>query len=101
MLNTFSRTILLFCLSSLSQAQLVPIDERELSNTTGQAFINIDRSSSASQNLDFTKLTFGLDVKTSLNSDLLELGKYDVAGEAAGLDIGAIIGQGAEAASVG
>ena len=84
MLNTFSRTILLFCLSSLSQAQLVPIDERELSNTTGQAFINIDRSSSASQNLDFTKLTFGLDVKTSLNADLLELGKYDVAGEAAG-----------------
>lgn len=65
------------CLSSMSsQAQLVPIDEQELSDMTGQAFFNIDRSSDINQNLDFTKLTFGLDVKTLLTSDLLELGNY-------------------------
>ena len=86
MLNTFSRTILLFCLSSLSQAQLVPIDEQELSDMTGQAFFNIDRSSDIDQNLDFTKLTFGLDVKTLLTSDLLELGNYTRDG-VAGSDI--------------
>jgi hypothetical protein len=85
MLNTFSKTILfLMCLSSMAHAQLVPIDEQELSDMTGQAFFNIDRSSSSDfdpdiasdQNLDFTKLTFGLDVKTLLTSDLLEFGNY-------------------------
>lgn len=83
MLNTFSR-ILLFVLLPIkfTSAQLIPIDEAELSDMTGQAFINIDRSSSSS--VDFTKLTFGLDVKTSLNSDLLELGRYERSGEVAG-----------------
>jgi hypothetical protein len=76
MLNTFSRLILLlFFISPLLQAQLVPINESELSNMTGQAFINIDNSSSGS--VDFTKITLGLDVETLLNSDLLEFGRYE------------------------
>jgi hypothetical protein len=75
MLNTFSRYILLLTfISPLLQAQLVPIGERELSAMTGQAFMNIDRSSA--DGLDFTKLTLGLDVKTLLTSDMLELGNY-------------------------
>jgi hypothetical protein len=90
MLNTFSKTILLFCLSSLSQAQLVPIDERELSNTTGQAFINVDRlqtaRNSSNQTIDTTKITLGLDIKTSVNADLLDLGNYERNGKA-GSDI--------------
>ena len=90
MLTTFSRTILLFCLSSLSQAQLVPIDERELSNTTGQAFINVDRlqtaRNSSNQTIDTTKITLGLDIKTSVNADLLDLGNYERNGKA-GSDI--------------
>jgi hypothetical protein len=83
MLNIFSN--LMFCIlliSSSVDARLVSIDEDEMSNMAGQAFINLDRSSSGG--FDFTKVTLGLDVKTSLNADLLELGKYDVAGEAAG-----------------
>jgi hypothetical protein len=60
----------------MSYAQLVPIDEQELSDMTGQAFFNIDRSSDIDQNLDFTKLTFGLEVKTLLTSDLVDLGNY-------------------------
>lgn len=76
MLNTFSRLILLlFFISPSLQAQLVPINESELSDMTGQAFINIDNSSTGS--VDFTKITLGLDVKTLLNSDVLEFGRYD------------------------
>ena len=75
MLNTFSNFfLLLIFIPGLLQAQLIPIEEGELSEMTGQAFMNIDRS--AANGLDFTKLTLGLDVKTSLNSDLLELGNY-------------------------
>lgn len=83
MLNIFSKFIFFICFIVQSAfAQLVPINETELSNMTGQAFINIDRDSFGS--VDFTKLTFGLDVKTSLNSDLLELGRYERSGEAVG-----------------
>jgi hypothetical protein len=83
MLNTLSK-ILFFSLLfvQFSNAQLVPIAENELSHTTGQAFINLDRTTSGG--FDFTKVTLGLDVKTSLNADLLELGKYERAGELAG-----------------
>jgi hypothetical protein len=66
----------------MTNAQLVAIDESELSTTIGQAFINLDQTSSGG--LDFTRVTLGLDVKTSLNSDLLELGKYERSGERAG-----------------
>jgi hypothetical protein len=86
MLNTLSR-ILFYALFfvQISNAQLVPIDERELSNMTGQAFINLDHTSSGG--LDFTKVTLGLDVKTSLNADLLELGRYSRLGETDPSDI--------------
>jgi hypothetical protein len=74
----------------ISNAQLVPIGEHELSNTTGQAFINVDRlqtaRNSSNELIDTTKITLGLDIKTSLNSDLLELGNY-VRNGSAGSDI--------------
>ncbi len=83
MLNTFSKILLLLLLPvQVCFAQLVPIDEAELSEMTGQAFVNFDQTSNG--DLDFTKISFGLDVETSLNADLMELGKYDRAGEAAG-----------------
>lgn len=76
MLTIFSKVIFLFILlSPLVQAQLVPIDENQLSDMTGQAFINVDYNETA--DIDFTKYTFGLDIKTHLNADLLELGNYD------------------------
>jgi hypothetical protein len=75
MRTTFSKLILFLTLiPSLLQAQLVPIDEREMSDMTGQAFMNIDTSSA--DGLDFTKLTLGLDVKTLLTADMLDLGNY-------------------------
>jgi hypothetical protein len=86
MLNTLSR-ILFYALFfvQISNAQLVPIDEHELSNMTGQAFINLDYTQN--EDLDFTKVTLGLDVKTSLNADLLELGRYNRPGETDPSDI--------------
>jgi len=89
MLNTFSKILLLALLPiQVCFSQLVPIDEAELSGMTGQAFVNIDHTPSiVDSNVDFTKLTFGLEVKTSLNSDLLELGRYPRAGETNPADI--------------
>ena len=87
MLNTFSKILLLVIfIPQFLQAQLIPIEETELSEMTGQAFINIDHSSNADNSLDFTKLTLGLDVKTLLTSDMLELGNYTRDGKA-GSDI--------------
>ena len=78
------------CLTSMAYAQLVPIDEQELSNMTGQAFINVDRletaRNSSNQTIDTTKITLGLDIKTSVNADLLDLGNYERDG-LAGSDI--------------
>ncbi|MFT5297606.1 MAG: hypothetical protein ACI9YH_003641 [Colwellia sp.] len=91
MLNTLSK--LLFCglfTVQSSNAQLVPITENELSGMTGQAFINVDRLQTArnlsNQAIDTTKITLGLDIKTSINADLLDLGNYDRNGNA-GSDI--------------
>ena len=91
MINTLSR-ILFYAIFfvQISNAQLVPIGEHELSNTAGQAFINVDRlqtaRNSSNELIDTTKITLGLDIKTSLNSDLLELGNY-VRNGSAGSDI--------------
>lgn len=83
MLNTFSKILsLLIFLSPSLQAQLVPINEDVLADMTGQAFVNIDNSSTGG--LDFTKVTLGLDVKTLLNSDVLEFGRYERVGELRG-----------------
>jgi len=91
MLNNLSK-ILFFSLlfMPLVNAQLVPIEEHELSQTIGQAFINVDRLQTARNSsndlVDTTKITLGLDIKTSLNADLLDLGNYERNGSA-GSDI--------------
>lgn len=66
---------ILLTLSVASLADLTPLNDSELSAATGQAFLQLDRSNN-SEGLDFTKVTFGLDVETSLNADLVELGNY-------------------------
>jgi hypothetical protein len=91
MRTTFSKLILLLTfIPPLSHAQLVPIAEHELSGMTGQAFINVDRlqtaRNSSNQAIDTTKITLGLDIKTSINADLLDLGNYERNGSA-GSDI--------------
>jgi len=91
MLNNVNK-ILFFSLLFMpfANAQLVPIEEHELSQTTGQAFINVDRlqtaRNSSNELIDTTKITLGLDIKTSVNADLLDLGNYERNGSA-GSDI--------------
>ena len=63
-------------------ADLTPMSDSQLSDATGQAFLQIDRTSQG--NTDFTKFTFGMDVDVSLNADLVELGRYERSGEASG-----------------
>ncbi|UTW48710.1 hypothetical protein [Bacterioplanoides sp. SCSIO 12839] len=58
------------------------MSDSQLSDATGQAFLQIDRTSQG--NTDFTKFTFGMDVDVSLNADLVELGRYERSGEASG-----------------
>jgi hypothetical protein len=91
MLNNLSK-ILFFSLLFMpfASAQLVPIAEHEMSQTIGQAFINVDRlqtaRNSSNELIDTTKITLGLDIKTSVNADLLDLGNYERNGSA-GSDI--------------
>ena len=68
---------------AVAVAAMQPMTDEELSVQTGQAFFQIDRSTNP-QNVDFTKFTFGMDIDISVNSDLLELGRYDRTGEAPG-----------------
>ncbi|MCD8523628.1 MAG: hypothetical protein LRY66_14205 [Saccharospirillaceae bacterium] len=56
--------------------------DEELGVQTGQAFFQIDRDTSGA--VDFTKFTFGMDIDISMNSDLVELGRYDRSGETPG-----------------
>lgn len=75
--------------AAVSNAALKPMTDEQMSGATGQAFLQLDRSNA--NGLDYTRLTLGLDVETSLNSDLVELGKYnrndDPRGDNTGADI--------------
>ncbi|CCK75456.1 conserved hypothetical protein [Oleispira antarctica RB-8] len=90
MLNTLSKIFCILFFVQTSYAQLIPITENELSDMSGQAFINVDRlqtaKNSSDQAIDTTKITLGLDIKTSVNADLLDLGNYERNGSA-GSDI--------------
>ena len=74
--------VLTVVFSSFVTAAMQPMTDEELGIQTGQAFFQIDRDTSGS--VDFTKFTFGMDIDISMNSDLVELGRYERAGETAG-----------------
>ncbi|MES2821791.1 MAG: hypothetical protein V4812_22690 [Pseudomonadota bacterium] len=63
-------------------AALVELADGELSQVTGQAFLNL--TTDAYNGMNFTRMNFGLDVATQLNMDKLQLGLYPRTGEAAG-----------------
>lgn len=69
------------CVSLAAQAGLVEMEDSELSEITGQAFINLTTDSA--NGLDFTRINFGLDVAAQLNIKKLQLGLYPRAGEVA------------------
>ncbi len=69
-------------LSPFTIAAMQPMTDEELGGQIGQAFFRIDRDTAGA--VDFTKFTFGMDIDISVNADLLELGRYERAGEASG-----------------
>ncbi|WP_405120235.1 DUF6160 family protein [Pseudomonas leptonychotis] len=86
----FANTVLaLICaglISATAQAKMVELADNELSEVTGQAFINLATDSNAG--IDYTRINFGMNVETQLNMKKLQLGQYNDAvtrpGEIAG-----------------
>lgn len=69
------------CAASV-QAAMVPLADNELSDITGQAFINLTTDSNAG--INYTRVNLGLSLDTQLNVKKLQLGQYDRSGETAG-----------------
>lgn len=65
-----------------AQAKLVELADGELSEVTGQAFLNL--TTDAYNGMNFTRLNFGMDVEAQLNMKKLQLGLYPRTGEVAG-----------------
>lgn len=81
------RTMLALACSSLltaglAQAKMEAMADSELSDVTGQAFINLTTDSASG--IDYTRVNFGTRIETSLNLKKLQLGGYERAGEATG-----------------
>ncbi|MFC4862437.1 DUF6160 family protein [Pseudomonas sp. JS3066] len=72
--------------SSIAQARMEELADSELSDITGQAFINL--TTDANAGINYTRVNFGVNVDTQLNMKKLQLGQYDDsvtrAGEVAG-----------------
>ncbi|MGH8436193.1 MAG: DUF6160 family protein [Pseudomonas sp.] len=72
------RLAAVFCaclLASTAQAKLEALADSELSEVTGQAFINLTTDSNAG--INYTRVNFGVNVDTQLNMKKLQLGQYN------------------------
>lgn len=58
-----------------AQAKLVELADGELSEVTGQAFLNL--TTDANAGINYTRLNLGINVDTQLNIKKLQLGQYD------------------------
>jgi len=77
-------------LTSHVQAELVPVDDLELADYSGQAILAIDDYQvvqADSSTTEFLRVTLGSVIETNATFDKVELGKYDRAGSAAAADI--------------
>lgn len=82
--RTAKTALALLCaglLSTAVQASMVEMEDSELSEVTGQAFINLTTDSA--NGLDFTRINFGVDMAAQLNIKQLQLGLYPRSGEVA------------------
>ena len=69
-------------------ADLQPMDDDELADTVGQAFLSIDKTSHpVDDNVGYTRINLGMDIETKLNAETLELGRYAREGETQDADI--------------
>lgn len=78
--------LLLSMLSVGAFADLRPISDDQMAEVTGQAFVSIDRQyhPDADNNTAYTRVNLGMDIEIQTNVDVLEMGRYERAGEKAG-----------------
>ncbi|MDF3934056.1 DUF6160 family protein [Pseudomonas citronellolis] len=77
----FARALALVCgglLAFSAQARMQELNDGQLSDVTGQAFINV--TTDALNGLNFTQINFGADLQTQLNIKNLQLGLYNRSG---------------------
>jgi hypothetical protein len=76
--------VALFSCQSLL-ADLKPINDDDLSEITGQAYISIDKTyhpedltgtANYDTNVSYTRINLGMDIETLANADVLEMGRY-------------------------
>ena len=72
-------------ISLISYGELQPLDDEQLENTVGKAYIKMDEYQN--DGLNYTRVNFGVDIKIQLNADSFVLGKYPRAGESLSADI--------------
>ena len=70
----------------VAHSELSPISDEALSEVTGQAFVSVDRQyhPDASDSTAYTRVNLGMDIDVQTNVDVLELGRYERAGEKPG-----------------
>lgn len=78
--------VVILCWTNLVHSELRPISDEAMSEVTGQAFVSIDRQyhPDVSENTVYTRVNLGMDIEIQTEADVLELGRYDREGEAAG-----------------
>lgn len=78
--------LLLSMLSVGAFADLRPISDDQMAEVIGQAFVSIDRQyhPDADNNTAYTRVNLGMDIEIQTNVDVLEMGRYERAGEKAG-----------------
>lgn len=87
--NSFT-LVLSLTVASTTLAELVPVEDSELANFSGQAMIGIDDYQVVqddSSSVDFMRVTLGSTIETNTTIDNLELGTMDRAGYSAASDI--------------
>ena len=62
-----------------ASAELRPINDDELSDVVGQAYMSIDKSyhPDATKNTSYTRINMGMDIDIQTNIEYMELGRYE------------------------
>ena len=80
-MSSTSRAFLCLTVFFLSSPLLAlePLQDRELSEVTGQAFVSVDSSSysEGGETWDFRRINLGLDIQTLLTADELVVGEFE------------------------
>lgn len=70
-------SFVIFFVSLTSQAELKALEDNELSNVVGQAYISIDQDHHPVQsNINYTRINLGMKVETQVTAENFELGTY-------------------------